>query len=135
MHHVTQRPEAFVRETIVIALLFALREPHAPQGIAGIILRHAETAVRVAGLAIAIGTAVSHPHAAAGAHPRLDGRHDTTGRRLREDFASVPDVTQRLAIRDDEQRAPVEARAHELLEALLGPHGFSGQSQCGLTLR
>src|SRR5215813_2693816 len=40
-HHVAQRPQAFVGQSIVVAVFLFFREPDTPQGIEGIIGRYA----------------------------------------------------------------------------------------------
>src|SRR5262249_39432775 len=75
MRYVTQRPQPFIRESVVITFFFLLREPNAAQCVMRIRRRHADAIFAVDGLAISIATAMCHPRSVAGIQYRLQCRH------------------------------------------------------------
>ena len=109
MHEMAEGPEALVGEARVVARVLLLGEPDPAQRIARIVLRQAEPARLVRRLAIRVAAGLRHPDAAASAHHGLHGRHEAGGRPLRFDPPIAPDVTQRLAVRDDEERRAAHA--------------------------
>ena len=78
--HVTERPEALVREAAVVPALLFLAQPDPMQIVGGIFRRHAHTIARIADLPIGIAGAVRDPRAAALAHQRVERHGDTSGR-------------------------------------------------------
>ena len=61
MSDVAQRPESFVREAIVVALLFLRRKPHAANHVGLLAGRHLDPSVPVGAFAIGRASAVGHP--------------------------------------------------------------------------
>jgi hypothetical protein len=116
---VTERPQRVVGAAVVIALLFLLGEPHAPQRVRRTIGWNLDASERIGRLAIRAAAAVRDPRAAGRAHHRVE-RGDEAARRPRPRDAvlflaaakPVPQATRRaplmhvnvrLAIRDDDQ--------------------------------
>ena len=118
----TQRPQALIRESIVIALFLLGREPHPPQGIGGIVGRHSDLIEPVDGFAIGGSRAVRYPHTRTGSHDRLQGRHHAARRHLHHRaMIGVVIVDVRLAVRDDEHLRGVQVIVHHLFEGLRSP--------------
>lgn len=105
---VAEGPQPLVREAGIVARLLFLGEPDPAQRVAWIVHRQPEPSGFVGRFAIRIAAGLRHPDAAAGAHHGLHGRHETGGRPLRLDPPVAPDVAQRLAVRDDEERGATQ---------------------------
>ena len=84
---VTQRPQAFVGEAVVVAALFLLGQPDAAQQIGVLSRRHVNVIARVDGLAIGRAAAVRDPDAGARAHHRLERGDQPRGRMTHDDPA------------------------------------------------
>ena len=97
-HDVAQRPESFVGQAEVVAVLFLIGQPDSAEFVRGRIGRDIDARVRVDRVAVGRAPAVGDPRAAAGAHDGLERRNDAAGRRLNDDarFALIVDV--RLAV-------------------------------------
>jgi hypothetical protein len=60
---VTKRPQRLVGESIVVALLFALVEPDAPEAVLRIGGRHIDAATRIDNESVGCAGPVCHPYA------------------------------------------------------------------------
>src|SRR5688572_30122475 len=87
---VAQRPQALVGETEVVAALFFLREPNAPQAIEAFTRGNVETPARVGRLAVGAPGAVRDPGPRARAQYRLERRDQSAGRVQHLDLAVRP---------------------------------------------
>jgi hypothetical protein len=95
---VTQRPQPFVREAVVIAALLLLGEPDAAQRVRGLAGRHLDVVVPIDGLLVRGAVAMRDPRAGAGAHDRLHRGDQATRRAADRDLIALPHVDVRLAI-------------------------------------
>src|SRR3989338_38187 len=81
---VTEGPECFVGEAVVVSLHFFLSQPKAPQRIVRLVWRHHELAFLVGSFSISTTTAVRQPHATRCLHDRLKrSDHAACGHRPR----------------------------------------------------
>ena len=122
MSHMAKRPESFVGEAVVVALLFLFGEPDTADVIGLLSGGHADMIVTVHGFAVGAAAAVSYPNTGAGAHDGLERGDQAAG--------GMPDfnfslgrvfVDVGLAIGEDNDRFSVEVAVECLLEALGGP--------------
>ena len=91
---VTQRPQRAVGETVVVAFFLFRSEPDAPQRIGRLVRRHRQATRVVRRLMIAAAAAMSDPHAAGGAHDRIERGNQTARRTIH--FSSPPRGPTRL---------------------------------------
>ena len=100
--HVTERPQAFIGEAVIIAILLLLAQPDAAQHIARICRRHADAIEAIDGLLVGAAAAMGDPGAAAGAHDRLDRRDKAARRRCTAISPALAIMDIRLAVGDDD---------------------------------
>ncbi len=114
---VTERPEALVREPVVVAPLLLLREPHPPERVRLLAGRNPHPVVPVHRLAVCRAAAVRDPRPGARAHHRLE-RGDEAARRVDDADRSVRPalVHVRLPVRDDHDAVAVKVLAKDVLE-------------------
>src|ERR1700723_2887867 len=102
---VAERPEPFVRETVIVAVFFFLGQPDASQRVVRIVRRHANVVVLVDSILISVARAMCDPCAVASQHDGLKRSYDAAGG---NDGANrsvlIAHVEIRLAIRNHEQR-------------------------------
>jgi ferredoxin len=82
---VTQWPQPFVREAVVVAVLLLVAEPEAPQGVARRRRRDSNAVAQIDDVAVRASAAVCDPCAAACPHDRLDRRDEAAGGDLQLD--------------------------------------------------
>ena len=99
---VAQRPQAFVGEAVVVALLLRLGQPDPPQGVARRPGRHLHTIVLVDDIAVGGAAALRDPGAGAGSHHRLHRGHQPAGGPVAGDAVVAVLVDVGLAIGDDD---------------------------------
>ena len=93
-----QRPEPFVRKSIVVALLLLLAQPDASQRVGRVVRRDADVIALIDRLPIGRTAAMGDPRAAARAHDRFEGRHKAARGNLERDRAVVTIVDVGLAV-------------------------------------
>ena len=128
---VAERPQALVGETVIVAGLLLVAQPHAPQGVRRIRRGQPDP---LADLTVGVAAAVGDPHAAARLHDRAERGHEAARRLLLPHEAAVAHVAHRLAVGHDEDGTAAEAHLDELLETLLRPYALAGQPQPRLLL-
>ena len=121
MGDVTQRPHAFVGEAVVVALLLLGAEPDAPQDVLLVPGRHADPVMPVDDLAVGAAAAVRDPDARAGAHHRLDRRHQSAGGSPDDDAVRAVLVDVGLPVRDDDDLVALQLRAQQRAQPLRIP--------------
>ncbi len=132
---VAERPEALVREAVVVAALFLPGQPDAAQRVAGMIRRHTQPARLIHDDAIGAAGALRDPCPAAREHDGLD-RGDQPARRHDDlDAAIAEPVHVRFAVRHDEERLIREPVPDADAEPLGGPDRRVRFAQPGLALR
>jgi hypothetical protein len=121
MRLMAERPQRFVREAVVVALLFLLGEPHAPQQIARFGRRDRDAPVAIRRRPIRRSAAVGHPDARTRPHHRLEGRDEPACRVTHDDVLAGPLVDDRLAVRNDDHALTMELGAQHLAKPLRRP--------------
>ena len=123
---VTQRPQAFVRKAIVIALLLFLRQPYAADMVRLLSRRHADVVIAVHGFAIGIAAPMGDPYSGAGSHHRLQRRHQPARRMLDLNLPAdgvLMDI--RLPIRENHDFLAMQVAVESLLQAGRSPQSGS----------
>ncbi len=122
VRHVAERPQPFVREAVVVALLFFLGEPHTPNQIRFFAGRHQYVIFAIDRIAIGGAAAVSHPDTGTGAHHGLERGHESARRVLNfhRSFAGVL-MNVGFAVGEDDHLLAVKIPVEALLQALRGP--------------
>src|SRR5207302_8795164 len=82
---VAERPQGFVRESVVVAIFLFRAEPDATKRIARIVWRHLQSVMCIHGLYICIATSMSHPGSVACTKNRLNCGNETAGRNCNDD--------------------------------------------------
>ena len=120
---VAERPQRAVREAVVVALFLFLGQPDAPQRVGRLVRRNGEASALVGGFAIAAAAAMRDPHAAGGAHDRIERRDEAARRANPPDTRSGPDavVDVRFAIGDDDDTNAAEALFEERDKTIARP--------------
>ena len=77
MGDVAERPETFVREAVIVAVLFLVTKPHPAQGVLGMVRRHAKPIVLVHHLGVGLTGAVGNPCTVTGHQDRFHGCHQS----------------------------------------------------------
>ena len=80
MGDMTQRPHAFVGETVVVALLLLVGHPDAAQQVVRRSAGYTQPILRVHDFGVGIAAAVGDPSPRTGPHHRLHGCHEAAGR-------------------------------------------------------
>ena len=126
MRDMAERPEAFVGEAVVVALLFFRRQPYAAYAVCRPLRRHHHVVVLVDCLAIGRARAVRDPGAGAGAHDRLERRHQAARRALDLDHVVLAlDVHVGLAVRDDQHLVAFQILSQDSAQRLRPPGGLA----------
>jgi hypothetical protein len=120
--HVAQRPQAFIGEAIVIAVLLILGKPDAAQCVTRILGRHAQVVVGVDHPSVGIAAGVSHPDAAAGAQDRFQRGDHAAGRRHALDAPADVAVLIRFAVGEQHQLPVAQALLNEIVQRVFSPH-------------
>ena len=130
---VAERPEALVGGAVIIAVLLLFREPDPAQGVGRVIRRDGHPVVGVDHLPIRRAAAMGDPGAAAGAHHRLQGRHEAACGDLQRDLpclGAVVDIGLAVRHHDDlgagqlvGERRPQGIRAPIRMGGIDGPPG------------
>lgn len=76
---VTEGPETFVREPVVVAVFLLLGDADAPESVKRIVGRHAQPVLVVHGFPVGVAGPVGHPGAARRAHHGVQRRHQSAG--------------------------------------------------------
>ncbi len=108
MGDVTERPQPFIGEAEIVAFLFFLREPDAPQRVFGIVGRHADTVPTVDDLLIRVAGAMGDPRAVTGTQNRFERSDQAARGHEGGDRLAAMHMLVRLPVRDDEQARPLE---------------------------
>ena len=131
---VAQRPETLVRKSVVVAFLFFLGQPDAPQRVLWFVGRNAQAIVFVHRFAIRIARPRRDPRSVARAQDRLERSHQAARRNHRFDsFVSVH-VHVRLAVRYHHERTLQRLALHAHSQALGRPHRLPGLAKPSLFL-
>ena len=122
MGDVAERPETLVGEAVVVALLLLGREPDPAKDVRLLARGDAQSAVPVRRLAVGGAAPVRHPDSRAGAHDRLERRHEAA-RRVDDGDAAIrgPLVDVGLPIRDDDDLLAMQIAVERLFEPLGSP--------------
>src|SRR5260370_34026544 len=86
MSNVAEWPQAFVCESVVVAIFFFSAEPDATKRIARVVWRHLQSVMCIYHFYICIAASMGHPRSVACAKNRLKRRHQTAGRNRDDDF-------------------------------------------------
>ena len=124
MGDMTQRPHAFVGEAVVVAPLLLGAEPDAPQDVFVAPGRHADPVVPVDDRPVGAAAAVRDPGARAGAHHRLDRRHQPAGGPPDHDAARTVLVDVGLPVRDDDDLVALQLGSQERAQPFRIPVGL-----------
>src|SRR5260370_25660083 len=85
MSNVAEWPQAFVCESVVVAIFFFSAEPDATKRIARVVWRHLQSVMCVYHFYICIAASMGHPRSVACAKNRLKCRNQTAGRNCNDD--------------------------------------------------
>ena len=115
---VTQRPEPFVGEAVVVTGFLLRAEPDAAELIGRPLDGHGHPVVSIHDVAVGGAAAMRNPCPGTGAHDRFERRDHAARRPSHFDRVAVADVDVRLAIRHDDDRLSAKLgeqdRAHGL---------------------
>src|SRR5579864_5451345 len=113
-HNVTERPQGLIGEAVVVSLFLAWAQPNAPQGEAWIFRRNAHMVEPIYGSPIRITTSVCDPGAATGAHDRIEGHRQATGRLHAFDRSCDAAMYVRLPVRYQDELVIAQLRVNQL---------------------
>src|SRR5437763_10500730 len=89
MRDMAERPQAFIRKTLIVAALFFGSKPDAPQIVTGAIGWNAQAVLIIHGIAIGTSRAVCHPRAVASQQNGLKGSYESAGGHYHFDLAFI----------------------------------------------
>jgi hypothetical protein len=116
---VAERPDSFVREPRVVALVPLFFDPEPAQRVFGCVRRDGDSSCAIRGDSVRRTAAMSDPRSSARAQDRLDAGHETAGWLPNDDLAAVFELVRvGLAIGDDHQPAAGDPGADQLAKAL-----------------
>ncbi len=118
----TQRPQALVGESVVVAFLFLLRQPDTAQNIGRITRGYPDAVVYVDNLFVGTAAAMRDPGAGTGAHDGLEGRDHSARGKLQQRppvIAAVVDVG--LAVGNHDHLRRAQLIPHNLMQRLRRP--------------
>src|SRR5687767_15506846 len=116
-----ERPEALVREAVVVAGLFFGREPDPAQLVRGGVGWHFHPVMTVHHLPVGASAAVGDPGSRAGAHDRLQRRHQAAGGSADRDPRLGPGVDIRLTVGDHDDLVTPELTMQDGFQRLGAP--------------
>src|SRR5262245_36048374 len=118
---VAQGPEGFIGEAAVVPVQLLLREPDPAQSIRRVVRGDGDAIVLVNDVTVGFAAPVRDPHAAAGAHDRVERRGQSTGGLLAADFTIAKNVAEGLAIGNDHQLRPLQGLGGDDLKSVTRP--------------
>ena len=130
--NVAEGPQAFVGETVIVAVLLLFGQRHPSQRVAGIVGRHPDPSLRIHHLPIGVACAVGNPGAARSSQHRLQRRHQTSGWNDALHLPAAPHVHIGFPVGDHEKRSAVQFRLYVLAKTLRRPQRFRRLAQAGL---
>src|SRR5215471_14859768 len=100
-----ERPQTFIRESIIVAFLFFLGEPYTPQRVLWVIGGDRQAIVLVYGFTVGIATAVRNPRAVTGPKDRLQRGNQAAGWNQYFQHLAVAGMHIGFAVGDNKQSA------------------------------
>ncbi len=121
MGNMAERPNSFVREAEIVALLLFLRQPETTQGVVRMVGRNAQAVLRIDGLPVGIRGTVGDPGAVACVQNRFESRHQSTCGHAGFDSLAAVNMLVRLAVGNHKQRPAVQAFLNIRAQPVRGP--------------
>jgi len=131
---VTQRPEAFVGEAVVVACLVLLGEPDPPQGVRRTAERDREAIAAVDRLAVRRAAAAGDPGSGARAHHRLERGDKAARRALQTDAIAIAHVNVGLAVGHGDDVVAMQLAAQHRPQGLAVPDALAAVERTILAL-